>query len=144
MKQGTERILHRVFHRKNHFATAKRIKIFAFKLRRISCRSVGKAFKPEGFYRPRSGIFVLENFFIAAGIFYSEAAFKRRRKGGGTDFAAVVPAYFIARRRNVGIDCLFQKLCALHAGKADEIVPTKNLRNALNLRGGFFRSDKFV
>ena len=144
MKQGTERILHRVFHRKNHFATAKRIKIFAFKLRRISCRSVGKAFKPEGFYRPRSGIFVLENFFIAAGIFYSEAAFKRRRKGGGTDFAAVVPAYFIARRRNVGIYCLFQKLCALHAGKADEIVPAKHLRNALNLRGGFFRSDKFV
>lgn len=77
-------------------------------------------------------------------MFYSEAAFKRRRKGGGTDFAAVVPAYFIARSRNVGIDCLFQKLCALHAGKADEIVPAKNLRNALNLRGGFFRSDKFV
>ena len=144
MKQGTERILHRVFHRKNHFATAKRIKIFAFKLRRISCRSVGKAFKPEGFYRPRSGIFVLENFFIAAGISYSEAAFRRRRKGGGTDFAAVVPAYFIARRRNVGIDCLFQKLCALHAGKADEIVPAKHLCNALNLRGGFFRSGKFV
>ena len=131
MKQGTERILHRVFHRKNHFATAKRIKIFAFKLRRISCRSVCKAFKPEGFYRPRSGIFVLENF-------------KRRRKGGGTDFAAVVPSYFIARSRNVGIDCLFQKLCALHAGKADKIVPAKHLCNALNLRGGFFRSDKFV